>query len=52
MAIALVLVVVASAAICYSVAKKKNLNAATWVALAVVFGPLAIPFVLFWKPRT
>ncbi len=36
-------------AICYSMAKKRNLNVPLWVVMGALFGPLAIPFLYFSK---
>jgi hypothetical protein len=37
--------------ICYSVAKSKKANVTFWVTMGLLFGPLAVPFVFFAKPR-
>jgi len=38
--------------VCYSVAKKRKANVPFWVVMGCLFGPLAIPFVFFSKPKT
>ncbi|MCP4372107.1 MAG: hypothetical protein GY797_28905 [Deltaproteobacteria bacterium] len=43
--IALVIVIIVSAAICFYVAKNKNLNARYWAFAGCLIGPFAIPFV-------
>jgi len=37
--------------LCYSVAKSKKANVTFWVTMGLLFGPLALPFVFFAKPR-
>jgi len=49
MAFVLVAIVIASAAVCYTVAKRKHLNVQLWVVLGALFGPFAIPFVFLAK---
>ncbi len=46
----LALIVMLSTGICYSVAKRKHLSIQLWVALGVLFGPFAIPFLFFARP--
>ena len=43
--IALVIVIIVSATICFYIAKGKNLNAQYWVLAGLLIGPFAIPFV-------
>jgi Na+/proline symporter len=43
--IVLVIVMIVSAAICYYVAKNKNLNVRYWAFAGCLIGPFAIPFV-------
>ena len=43
--IALIIVIIVSATICFYVAKNKNLNARYWVFAGCLIGPIAIPFV-------
>ena len=43
----LLLVSVISMVICYAIAKRKGVKTSFWVLMAAVFGPLAIPFVLY-----
>jgi ethanolamine transporter EutH len=40
----------ASAYVCYIVAKERHANARFWVWAGVLLGPFAIPFVFFSKP--
>ena len=49
--IAILLAGLVSVVTCYLVAKKRNAKASFWVAMAVFFGPLAIPFVFFSKSK-
>lgn len=42
---------IVSAGICHRVAKKKQLNVPFWIVLGSLFGPLAIPFVVFTKSK-
>ncbi len=37
--------------ICHTVAKKKGLNKRHWQLMAVIFGPLAVPFVFLAKSK-
>jgi len=37
--------------VCYSVAKSKKANVTFWVIMGLLFGPLAVPFVFFARPR-
>jgi len=48
----LVLMPIVCAAICYSVAKKRNSTVPFWVVMGALFGPLALPFVFMSKPRS
>ena len=41
----LLLVTVASIVFCHQVAKRRGANPVFWGVMAVIFGPLAIPFV-------
>lgn len=38
--------------VCFTLAKHKNRNKAFWVVMGSLFGPLAIPFIYFAKPRS
>lgn len=42
---------IVSAGICHHFAKKKQLNVPFWIILGSLFGPLAIPFVVFVKSK-
>ncbi len=48
----LIVTVIASAGICHLVARKHGVNPVFWGCMGIVFGPLAIPFVLLAKPST
>jgi hypothetical protein len=37
--------------ICYDIAKRHGGNTRFWGWMGVLFGPLALPFVLFCKPK-
>lgn len=37
--------------VCYYVAKSKGSNARYWAIMGAIFGPLALPFVFFAKPK-
>lgn len=37
--------------VCHTVAKKRGLNLRFWHVMALMFGPLAIPFVFLAKPK-
>ncbi|MGB3621033.1 MAG: hypothetical protein WBA20_06780 [Ketobacter sp.] len=41
---------IASALVCYKIAKAKNRNPQFWVVMAGLVGPFAIPFAYFSKP--
>ncbi len=47
----LLAVTLASIAICHLVAKQRGLKPVFWGMMGLVFGPLAIPFVIFTKPK-
>lgn len=49
--IAVLLLGLVSVVTCYLVAKKRNTKTSFWVAMAVLLGPLAIPFVFLSKPK-
>ncbi len=40
----------ASALVCYLVARYRSADRRLWTVLGLLFGPLAIPFVLFARP--
>jgi hypothetical protein len=48
---ALILLSIISAVICYYVASQRGAKTSFWVLMALLFGPFAIPFVFFAKPR-
>lgn len=39
------------AGVCYFIAKKRKANIPFWIVMGSLFGPLAIPFVFFSKPK-
>ena len=47
----LFLATLASAYVCYTIAKERHADAQFWVWMGVLFGPLAIPFVFLSKPK-
>lgn len=47
----LLIVVIVSAEACYLLAKRRGANVAYWIVMGACFGPLAIPFALFAKPK-
>jgi len=48
----LVVIVMVSTGICYTLAKRKGLSTQLWVILGAFFGPFAIPFLLLARPGT
>lgn len=51
MALILIVVIVISTAICWRIAKRKNLNIQLWIILGALIGPFAVPFALLAKSR-
>lgn len=51
LSIALLMVSALCVYVCYAVAKSKKANLLFWVTMGLLFGPLAVPFVFFAKPR-
>ena len=51
MLIFLILITLLSAAVCYFIARKRSADPVYWVVLALLLGPIAIPFACFAKPR-
>lgn len=47
----LVAINIISIFICYDIAKNRGGNVRFWGWMGVLFGPLAIPFALFCKPK-
>ena len=37
--------------VCYVIAKERGGNTRFWGCMAVLFGPFAVPFVFFTKPK-
>lgn len=37
--------------VCYVIAKERGANVRFWGYMAVLFGPFAVPFVCFAKPK-
>ncbi|MEH6549899.1 MAG: hypothetical protein V7711_12875 [Pseudomonadales bacterium] len=50
-AYAYLILALVSSIICYLVASKRGASIPFWIFVAIAFGPLAIPFVFFAKPR-
>ena len=46
----LIIVSAISIVLCYFVAKYRQANTSFWLITALLFGPLAVPFVFFSKP--
>ena len=40
-----------SAFICFTVSKEKGLNSTFWLWMAIIFGPLAVPFIYLSKSK-
>ncbi len=49
--VVLVLTTLVSIVACHLIAKKRGLKPVFWDVMGLVFGPLAIPFVCFAKPK-
>lgn len=47
----LFIVTLMSILVCHLIAKKRGLRPVFWGAMGLAFGPLAIPFVCFAKPK-
>jgi hypothetical protein len=47
----LIFITLLSALACYLVAKSRSADRRFWLVMGLIFGPLAIPFVFFAKPR-
>ncbi len=47
----LILVTLLSAFACYLLAKSRSADRRFWLVMGLFFGPLAIPFVFFAKPK-
>lgn len=47
----LIIVTLLSAVACYLVAKSRSADRRFWLVMGLLFGPLAIPFVFFARPR-
>lgn len=45
----LIIISIISIILCYFIAKCRKANTKFWVLAALIFGPLAIPFVFFSK---
>ena len=52
MILVIVLITGFSAVVCGEVARRRGLRVPRWIALALVFGPLAIPFVLLVRDNS
>ena len=51
LAIIVMAMTLCSAFICFTVSKEKRLNSTFWLWMAIVFGPLAVPFIYLSKPK-
>ena len=51
MVIILIILLILSAVVCHLMAKRRGVNPVFWGVMGGVFGPLAIPFVFFSKPK-
>ena len=40
-----------SMAACYGIAKSRSADTKFWLVMGILFGPLAVPFAFFSKPR-
>jgi len=40
-----------SAFICFTTSKEKGLNSTFWLWMAIIFGPLAVPFIYLSKSK-
>lgn len=47
----LIAITVLSVVACYLISRARSANVAFWVVMALLFGPFAIPFALFGKPK-
>ena len=45
------LLLLASVVSCHAIAKRRGGNPAFWGLMGLLFGPLAIPFALFARPK-
>lgn len=48
----LTLTILVSAVLCHTIAKQRGAKPVFWGVMGLLFGPLAIPFVLMAKPAT
>lgn len=46
------LLAVASAVVCHGIAKHRGADPVFWGVMGALFGPLAIPFALFARPKS
>jgi cytochrome c biogenesis protein CcdA len=51
MFIALIILPIVSAVICYFIAKQRNAQTSFWLLMGLVFSVFAIPFAFFAKPK-
>jgi uncharacterized membrane protein len=47
----LIIVTLLSMWACYLIARSRSANRQYWVVMGLLFGPIAIPFAFFAKPR-
>jgi hypothetical protein len=51
LAIIVMAMTLCSAFICFTVSKEKRLNSTFWLWMALLFGPLAVPFIYLSKSK-
>ena len=49
---ALIVISLASVLACYLIARRRSADTSLWILLGLVFGPLAVPFAFFARPRS
>lgn len=48
----LLLINILCIALCYKIARQRHLNVAFWAVMGLLFGPLALPLLMFSMPKT
>ena len=51
MLIILIFLIILSIVVCYFVAKRRGADPIIWGVMGGIFGPFAVPFVFFSKPK-